>query len=376
MNVFALVFLIFAVLQTCAEQLKTKVLPELSSHTFRENTDMSFVFFATSRLRINLTLNKEPYVLCREIPGAKVVLRKLGDGFGQCLDGVTPYEYHEIKLTLQSNNFFRIEDPSAAAISPDFLGPVAVDILVGKVVDESLDNVTDKGGAAYVTRVLRGCPDPPGDPAVTWVLTGVVVVLALLLALAVVVSCILYLLVPPETIKRVFSRSGGNGPGSAAISPRIGQKEAQATPPPPPRPTNAQTPCQTRTPLAKVPSLPLAPPNATATPRQAHARRSDLDDGYDPLHDPNYDYIEANVVRPVDRAILDQELAGANPKWKPPAGGFRKKSDPQAVGFRKISDTPAPQPCEDDDYLSLGSGYPPPQQYGRGFDSRGYPAYY
>nr|XP_027213247.1 uncharacterized protein LOC113806326 [Penaeus vannamei]XP_027213248.1 uncharacterized protein LOC113806326 [Penaeus vannamei]XP_027213249.1 uncharacterized protein LOC113806326 [Penaeus vannamei]XP_027213250.1 uncharacterized protein LOC113806326 [Penaeus vannamei]XP_027213251.1 uncharacterized protein LOC113806326 [Penaeus vannamei] len=152
MNVFALVFLIFAVLQTCAEQLKTKVLPELSSHTFRENTDMSFVFFATSRLRINLTLNKEPYVLCREIPGAKVVLRKLGDGFGQCLDGVTPYEYHEIKLTLQSNNFFRIEDPSAAAISPDVLGPVTVDILVGKVVDESLDNVTDKGGAAYVTR--------------------------------------------------------------------------------------------------------------------------------------------------------------------------------------------------------------------------------
>lgn len=189
-----------------------------------------------------------------------------------------------------------------------------------------------------------------------------------------------------ETIKRVLFRSGGNDPGCTALSSRIGQKDAQDTPPPPPRPTNAQTPSETRTPLAKIPSVPLSPPKTAATPHQDDARRSHHDDGYDPLHDPNYDYIEANVVRPVDRAILDQELAGANPKWKQPAGGFRKKSDPQATGFRKLSDPPALkpaaatpahyQPFEDDEYINLGSGFPPLQQHGRGFDPRGYPAHY
>ncbi|XP_063602805.1 uncharacterized protein LOC134778812 [Penaeus indicus] len=233
----------------------------------------------------------------------------------------------------------------------------------------------DKNDTVNVTRKEEGCPNQPQDSALPLALIGVVAVLSLLLVLAVIVSCILYLLVPPETIRRVLFRPGGNDPGCTALSSRIGQKDAQDTPTPPPRPINIHNSSETRTPLAKIPSVPLA------TTHQNDARHSKHDDGYDPLHDPNYDYIEANVVRPVDRAILDQELAGANPKWKQPAGGFRKKSDPQTAGFRKISDTPAPKPAattpghfepfEDDEYVNLGSGFPP-QQHG----PRGYRAHY
>ncbi|XP_047488831.1 uncharacterized protein LOC125039130 [Penaeus chinensis] len=383
MKVFTFTLIFYIVLQTSAKLLQTIHLSDIASTRFEENANMSFIFFATEHFYINLTLNKMPHLLCRR--EAEVILLNLDDGIGQCRPGVNPFEYHELRLILQHDFSFKIEDPSGAAAVTSTPSPLEVVITVGRSLDAQ-DPPSDREGAVFVTRKIEGCRAQPKKSAAPLVLIGVVGALALLLVLVTVVACILYLLVPPETIRRVLFRSGGNDPGCTALSSGIGQKDAQDTPSPPPRPINTHNASETRNPLAKVPSVPLAPPNAAATAHQNDARHSNHDDGYDLLHDPNYDYIEANVVRPVDRAILDQELAGANPKWKQPPGGFRKKSDPQTTGFRKLSDTqtpgfrklsdtPVPKPpaaapghflpFEDDEYINLGSGFPPPpQQHG------------
>lgn len=159
------------------------------------------------------------------------------------------------------------------------------------------------------------------------------------------------------TIRRIVFKSGSYNPGSTDLSTPIGQKEVQDTPPAPPRPTNIQNPCQTRAQLAKVPSSPLAPPIAEVNPLKHDTRP--VDDEYDALHDPNYDYVQANVVRPVERAILERETAAANPRRKPP---FRKISDSQSAKPPAAAVPPRYQTTNEDDYLDFGPGIPPSQQ--------------